>query len=163
VRIDSPDPRNCRDVPPFQTTVRGLAAYTIPRIDVLVSATIRSQPPLPLVASWPVPNGVVQQLLGRLPPGATPFGTTTVALLDDEHRLYADTRRTQVDMRFAKILRFGRTRTDIGVDLGNLFNTNYATAFDNTYAFDQANGGNWNTPTAIYTPRFARLNVTVSY
>ena len=29
-------------------------------------------------------------------------------------------------MRFAKILRFGRTRTDIGVDLYNLLNTNYA-------------------------------------
>ena len=41
-----------------------------------------------------------------------------------------DERRTQVDMRFAKIVRFGRTRTDIGVDLNNLLNTNYATGFN---------------------------------
>ena len=33
-------------------------------------------------------------------------------------------------MRFAKILRFGRTRADIGVDLNNLLNTNYATGFN---------------------------------
>ena len=30
-------------------------------------------------------------------------------------------------MRFAKVFRFGRTRTDVGVDLWNLFNTNYVT------------------------------------
>ena len=36
-------------------------------------------------------------------------------------------------MRFAKVLRFGRTRTDIGVDLWNLFNTNYATTYQGTY------------------------------
>jgi len=166
VNIDSPDPRNCRQSPPYQTTIRGLAAYTVPRLDVLVSATIRSQPPLGRAANWPVPNSVVQQLLGRLPPGATPFGTTTVALLDNEHRLYADERRTQVDMRFAKIFRFAGTRADVGVDLGNLLNTNYTTGFDNTYDYSAGNvdqGGGWNDPTSIYTPRFARLNLTVAF
>src|SRR5262249_55248798 len=33
-----PDPRGCHSVDPFQTTVRGLATYIVPRIDVLVSA-----------------------------------------------------------------------------------------------------------------------------
>src|SRR5688572_2815157 len=42
VKIDSPDPRDCRLTPPYQTTVRGLASYTIPRVDVLVSAAVRS-------------------------------------------------------------------------------------------------------------------------
>ena len=59
VKIDSPDPRDCRLTPPYQTTVRGLASYTIPRVDVLVSAAVRSQPPLALTATWPVPNSVV--------------------------------------------------------------------------------------------------------
>ena len=36
-------------------------------------------------------------------------------------------------MRFAKVCDFGRTRTDIGVDLWNLFNTNYATGYAGTY------------------------------
>jgi len=163
VKIDSPDPRNCRDEPPYLTTVRGLASYTFPRVDVLVSAAIRSQPPLARTATWPVPNSVVVQLLGRVPPGGTLGGNTAVALLDNEHRLYADNRRTQVDLRVAKIFRFGSKRLDIGVDGENLLNTNYATTYDNTYQYGQPNGGTWNNPTAIYTPRFVRLNLTVNF
>jgi hypothetical protein len=89
-----------------------------------------------------------------------------VALLDDDHRLYAETRRTQVDVRVAKIFRLGQTRLDVGVDGENLFNTNYTTTYDNTYQYSVGNttmGGTWNNPTAIYTPRYARLNVTVSF
>ena len=69
-------------------------------------------------------------------------------------------------MRFAKIFRFGRTRADIGVDLGNLLNSNYATTYENTYQFSTGNtlqGGTWNNPTAIYTPRFVRWNLTVDF
>jgi hypothetical protein len=173
VNIDSPDPRDCRLTPPYQTTLRGLATYTIPRIDVLLSTAVRSQPPLGFVATWPVPNTCgtpgclsVQNLLGRIPPGGTAGGNTNVALLDNEHRLYADNRRTQVDLRVAKVFRFGQTRVDIGVDLENLFNTNYATAYDNTYQYTVGNpglGGTWNNPTAIYPPRFFRLNFTVNF
>jgi carboxypeptidase family protein len=166
VKIDSPDPRDCRLTPPYQTTVRGLASYTIPRVDVLVSTAIRSQPPLGLVANWPVPNSVVVTLLGRIPPGGTATGNTTVTLLDNEHRLYADNRRTQVDLRVAKIFRLGKRRLDVGVDGENLFNTNYATTYDNTYQFSTGNtatGGTWNNPTAIYPPRYARLNFTLSF
>jgi hypothetical protein len=180
VRIDSPDPRNCRDVDPFQTTFRGLASYTIPKIDVLVSGTLRSQPEVERVANMNLPNSpssaacapnpsacmTVLGLLGRLPTGANAAGTTTIALLDTDNRLYSGERRTQLDMRFAKVLRFRETRTDIGVDLGNLFNTNYATAWNNTYQYSVDNtqmGGTWNNPTAIYTPRFVRLNFTVNF
>ncbi len=166
VKIDSPDPRDCRLTPPYQTTVRGLASYTIPLVDVLLSATVRSQPPLALNATWPVPNSVVVQLLGRVPPGGTLGGNTNVALLDNEHRLYADNRRTQLDLRVAKVFRFSGKRLDIGVDGENLLNTNYATGYAGTYQFSTGNtalGGTWKNPTAIYTPRFARMNLTVSF
>src|SRR5262249_15721941 len=33
-----PDPRGCRSVDPYQTTVCGLATYTVPKIDMLVAA-----------------------------------------------------------------------------------------------------------------------------
>jgi hypothetical protein len=66
-------------------------------------------------------------------------------------------------MRFAKVFRFGGTRTDIGVDLWNLFNTNYATGYEDTYSFTQPNGGQWIEPTSIYAPRFVRLNFTVNF
>jgi hypothetical protein len=110
-----------------------------------------------------VPNTQIQSILGFLPPGTNAGGNTTIQLLDDTNRLYADNRRTQVDMRFAKVLRFGRTRTDVGVDLWNLFNTNYATGYQGTYSYTQPNGGSWANPNAIYAPRFVRLNFTVNF
>jgi hypothetical protein len=146
--------------------MRGLASYTIPKVDVLVSAALRSQPPLALTANWAVPNSLVVGLLGRLPPGGTAGGTTTVALLDNEHRLYADQRRTQIDMRLAKIFRLGRRRLDVGLDAENLLNTNYTTSYAGTYQYSAGNtstGGTWNNPTAIYTPRYARLNITFGF
>jgi hypothetical protein len=66
-------------------------------------------------------------------------------------------------MRFAKIVRVGRIRADVGVDLYNLLNSNYALTYDATYSYTQANGGNWQNPTSILPPRFARFNVTLNY
>jgi len=181
--IDSPDLRDCATNNPFQTTLRGLASYTIPKIDVLVSATLRSQPVQLLSANLNLPNtcigwvggtaqtgcpqfaqGTVLGLLGRLPAGSLSNGTTTIAIDDNMRQLWDDSRRTQIDMRFAKIFRFGRTRTDVGVDVSNLLNTNYATARDTTYQIVNTTvpGGTWNNPTTIYTPRFVHLNFTVN-
>jgi hypothetical protein len=163
LKIDSPDPRNCLDVDPVETTLRGLASYTVPRVDVRVSATMRSQPRLPLTATYVVPNTVVQSILGRLPPGGLSNGNTNVALLDNGTRLYADSRRTQFDMRFAKVLRFSGRRLDVGADLYNLLNTNYATAYEGQYDYNLANGGAWNNPTTILPPRFVRVNLTLNF
>jgi len=66
-------------------------------------------------------------------------------------------------MHFAKIVRFGSTRTDVGLDLGNLLNSNQATAFQAQYDYVQPNGGSWLDPTAILQPRFARFNVTFGF
>ena len=99
--------------------------------------------------------------LGHLPVGATLTNTTTILLTDNEHRVYADERRTQVDMRFAKIVRFGRTRTDVGVDINNLFNTSYATGFNQTYTRarlpsrrgqQRTRDAGWGTPTRPRLP-----------
>ena len=138
---------------------------------------------VPFNESWGVPNlpnspassacapnpaacVTLQGLLGRLPSGTSATGTQTIPLTDNDNRLFSGERRTQVDLRFAKILRFGSTRADIGVDLANLLNTNYATTWENTYQYsigNSGNGGSWNNPTAIFAPRFVRLNFTVSF
>jgi hypothetical protein len=159
------DLRNCHDVDPFQTTVRGLASYVIPKVDVLVSGTLRSQPPIERSANWAVPNTVIQAALGRLPPGGNATGTTTINILDTDHLLFADNRRTQIDMRLAKVFRFAGKRADIGIDLGNLLNTNYATTYENSYQTIGVTtpGGTWGNPTAVYQPRFVRWNLTVDF
>lgn len=174
--ISGPDPRGCNNVEPWQTTLRGLVSYMIPKVEVRVSGILRSQPEVQLSnvnvltgassAQWQVPNSVIAAALGKLPPGATPTGNTMIQLADNEHRIYSDRRRTQIDMRVAKILRLGRARADVGVDLNNLLNTNYATGFATTYIYNTDNTprpSGWGTPTSIYTPRFVRLNFTVNF
>ena len=170
-----PDPRGCHNVEPWQTTMRGLASYTIPKIDVLVSASCArsrrcsslGRRPANTTAQWQVPNSVI---IGgaRLPAAVLDRDAATrrSRSADNEHRIYSDERRTQMDMRFAKVLRFGRTRADVGVDLNNLLNTNYATRFNTTYIYNTDNTprpSGWGTPTGIYNPRFVRLNFTVNF
>ena len=71
-------------------------------------------------------------------------------------------RLNAVDMRFAKVLRFGRTKTNIGLDVYNLFNSNTATTYETVY--DPAtNGARWLQPTAVLLPRFMRFNVQVDF
>ena len=157
------------------TVVRGLAAYTIPKIDVLVSTSIRSQPNTNIgmgstsatsgparAANYNVPNTVVAQTLGRLPSsaGGVATGNTAVNLLLPA-TVYGP-RITQVDMRFAKVLRFAGKRADLGVDLYNLFNTSTPVGFVETYDY-ASNGATYLNPNAIVPPRFVRINLRFEF
>ena len=167
-RIDS-----CDVTEPWLTSFRGLAAYTVPKIDVLVSANLRSVPNADIgmgsnsatngasrTATYNVPNTVVLAQLGRLPSGALANGITNVNLLIPG-QLYGD-RITQVDMRFAKVLKFGGRRADIGIDLYNLFNSNTTSTYQQSYDF-ATNGATYMRPLSIVPPRFARINLTVNF
>jgi hypothetical protein len=72
-----------------------------------------------------------------------------------------------VDLRVSKILRFGRTRSSVGIDLYNLFNSNTGTVFNQTFGTMQANGTvdstPWLRPTSILNARFVRFNATVDF
>ena len=76
-------------------------------------------------------------------------------------------RLNTVDMRVSKILRFGRTRSTVGIDLYNLFNSNTGTAFNQAFGALQANGTvnstTWLRPTSILNARFVRFNATVDF
>ncbi len=75
--------------------------------------------------------------------------------------VYGD-RINAVDMRFAKVLRFGKYRANVGMDVYNLLNTNTPTAYETVY--DPAtNGARWLQPTAVLLPRFMRFNVQVDF
>jgi hypothetical protein len=153
------------------TSIRGLASYPIPKVDVLVSATLRSVRTTAsgdvgsngssLDANYQLPNTVVRDLLGRLPANALATGNTTVNLLVPG-QLYPLERRTQLDLRLAKIIRLGRTRYDVGFDVYNLLNSNAATGFEETYQYT-TNGATWLIPDSVMAPRIARFNVTVTF
>jgi len=73
--------------------------------------------------------------------------------------VYFADRINQLDARFGKIVRFGRFRSSLAVDLLNIFNSNTGTAFQTNYG----DGSGYLVPTAILNPRLARLNVTIDF
>ena len=146
---------SCHKVELWQTQVRGLAAYTIPKIDVLVSSIIRSQPNVLFgvgTGTAAVPEGNSSGLSALY---ATPQGQVNLL---QPGTVYGE-RINQVDMRFGKILNVGSIRANIAVDLLNLFNANTPTSYQQIYG----DGTQYLQPLAILNPRFARFNVTVDF
>ena len=84
-------------------------------------------------------------------------GNVTVNLVEPGS-LYG-ARQNNLDMRVAKIIRFGRTRAQFGVDVYNLLNTDVVTGCNNGYSPT----GAWLTPTAIQPARYARLNLELDF
>jgi hypothetical protein len=144
--------------------------YTVPKVDVLVSTIIRSQPnaqpaattvatnggsrpanyqmtPAQFLAATGVPlrPGLAQQSVDLLAPGA----------------IYGD-RINVTDLRVAKVLRFGGKRLNVGFDLYNLFNANAPTAYETVYDV-ATNGARWLQPTAVLNPRAARFNAQFDF
>ena len=107
----------------------GLAAYTVPKIDVLVSGTFRSDQGTPLQAQCVVSSAEAAKTLGRPLSGDAP--NVTVNLLEPGE-VWGD-RVNAIDLRLAKILRFGRTRTNVGVDIYNMFNSSAVLNYNQAY------------------------------
>ena len=148
----------CRVVEPFLTSFRGLATYIVPKIDVNLSMTWRSDPGPALEANYVVTSAVAQPSLGR----PLSSGNVTVNLVEPG-TLYG-ARINNLDMRVAKIIRFGGTRTQLGVDVYNLLNNDVVTTYNNGYTAPAATRGSiWLTPTAILPARYVRLNLQVDF
>ena len=84
--------------------------------------------------------------------------TLNLVKQDDVYR----PRINAVDFRFAKILRFGRTRTTVGVDLFNAFNADTPITVNQNFN-PAATPNTWLAPTAVLSPRFTRLQFTVDF
>jgi hypothetical protein len=160
----------CKIDEEWQMNWRGLITYTLPKIDVLVSGILRSQAntePL-TIETGVATNGVGLAANYTVTPqvladnGQTPFApgvTTATANLLLPSSTFGP-RVNSVDMRFGKILRFGRYRANIAMDLYNMLNSNVGTAFNQGFG---TNGATWMRPTAVLNPRFARFNVTFDF
>jgi hypothetical protein len=151
------DPVNpyCQNNPGLVTRVTGLGAYTVPKIDVLFSATFRSDQGNPLQANYVVSSAVAQQTLGRPLSGNTP--SITVNLLEPG-AAWGD-RINEFDVRVAKVLRFGRTRTNIGVDIYNVLNANPVLTYNQSFN----PGGRWLVPTSVLAARFAKISASIDF
>jgi hypothetical protein len=145
----------CHNDPGVITRLSGLAAYTIPKIDVSVSGTFRSDPGLPLRADYAVPAAAITQALGRPPAGGVP--NIVVNLLAPGEK-FGD-RVNEIDLRIAKVLRFGRTRANVGVDLYNLLNSDAVLGYNQTFI----PGGTWLAPQMVLTPRFVKFSAQLDF
>jgi hypothetical protein len=145
----------CHVATGFLTQLRGLASYTIPKIVVQVSGVFQSKPGPQLSANYAVPASVIAQSLGRPPSGQV---TNVTINLVEPGTLYGD-RINQMDLRTAKILRFGPTRTMIALDLYNAFNSSVVLTYNNAFV----PGGTWLQPNSILTGRLARISAELTW
>lgn len=145
----------CHHATGFLTQLRGLATYMVPKIDVQVSGVYQNKPGPMLAANYAVPSAVVAQSLGRPLAGNVP--NVTVNLLEPGE-LYGD-RIGQLDFRVAKILRFGRTRTTVGLDMYNALNASTVLVYNSTFV----PGGTWQQPRSIITGRLIRIGGELTF
>jgi hypothetical protein len=133
----------------FRTSLQGLAAYTIPKVDVQISGTIQNLPG-PVVqsnANYGVIPGVA---------GFGPFIPFQAFQIVQPGELYLE-RLNQIDFRASKIFRFGGTKTNLNFDFYNVTNSNSVTGENFAY------GPTWRQPTAILLPRLFKISADFEF
>jgi hypothetical protein len=144
----------------FVTRYTGLGSYTIPKADVQISGTFRSDQGAPLAANLAVSSAVIATTLGRPLSNAAPNATINLIA---PGVLYGD-RVNEFDVRLAKILKFGRTRTNLGVDLYNIINSAAVLSYNQNFNTTVLSGpGSWLQPTSVLQPRFVKISATIDF
>ena len=146
---------------------KALASYIIPKVDVQVSATFTSKPGVNLSgfgtpqqggafqANYVVSNAAVAPILGRPLAGNAPNITVNII----EPYAQVGERINELDLRFQKILRFGKTRANFGVDIFNVLNAAPALSYNQAFIPN----GAWLTPTSILSARFAKISAQFDF
>ena len=67
--------------------------------------------------------------------------------------------------RFAKIVRYGRTRTHIGIDVFNVINSDAILTYNQTFQLPSATlpNGSWLVPQSVLTPRFMKVSAQIDF
>jgi hypothetical protein len=146
----------------WQTNFKGLASYTVPKIDVLLSATWKSVP-------YPGNNfpSVTSQSLGGqtllVPIADTDLGRPLSSgnaieffNIVEPGKVYGD-RLNQADLRLGKNLRFGSTRTLVALDIFNVFNSSTPDVYQTTY------GPTYLNPMSITVGRFFKISAQFDF
>jgi hypothetical protein len=137
------------------TQLRGLGSYLIPKIDTQISGVFQSKPGVLLSANYNVPASVIAQSLGRPPSGGVP--NVSINLIEPGS-LYGD-RVNQFDLRVAKILRFGSTRSMVSLDLYNVLNASAVLTYNQTFVPN----GPWLQANSVLTGRLARISAEFTW
>src|SRR6185436_7431285 len=139
----------------FLTQAKMIAVYTVPKIGVQVAGTFQSIPGsfLQSVFTLTSSNFAANSTLGRASNGSG--SQKTLNLLPGDTNLLSE-RLNQLDIRFGKIIRYGRTRTNLSVDVFNALNndtiTGQSTAYETLWR-----------PTSILQARFVKFSAQFDF
>ncbi len=132
----------------FLQQFKFLGAYLVPKIDVQFGVTYQATPGPEIAA-----NNVIT------PSQTTPVvplnGGRLVNVVDPGQDFLQHIQ--QLDLRVSKILRMGRTRMALSMDLANVFNANYTQLITTAY------GGRWLAPTSIMDARLIKLGAQFDF
>jgi hypothetical protein len=142
----------CRVEEPYLTQLKALAAYTLPRVDVQLAATVQSIPGPVVSANVVYPSGVIAGTLLR--PLAGNVATAVVNVIPTAAE-YGD-RLNQLDFRVGKIVRLVRARVALNVDLFNALNSNAVLT-------ENASFGVFRQPLAVLNPRLVKFSANVDF
>jgi hypothetical protein len=148
--------------------VKMIGAYEIPKIEVQASLAYSGKAGIQvsgfgtpagvggaLAANLTVANALIAPQLGRNLSGGAPNATVNIV---QPGVLYGD-RVNEIDIRFGKIFKIGRTRSTVGVDIYNLLNSDAILSYNQAFIA----GGSWLTPTSEMSARFAKLSLQFDF
>jgi hypothetical protein len=136
----------------WRTSLQGLAAYTIPKVDVQISGTFQNLPGALVEAN--ANFGVIPGIAGFGP--FVPFQAFQIA---EPGSLFVE-RLNQIDLRLSKIFRFASTKTAINFDFYNVTNSNSVISENFAYG---AGGAGWRIPTGILLPRMFKIGAQFDF
>ncbi len=133
-----------------------LASYTVPKIDVQLAGTFRSDQGASLNANYTFSSTASTTTLGR---GFAGTSTTTTVNLLTPGELYGD-RVNEFDFRIGKNLRYGKTRTNVGLDIYNVFNKNPVLTYNEAFS---PTATTWLRPNSVLQPRFIKFSAQFNF
>ena len=136
----------------FLTQIKFSGAYTIPQVDVQLSAAYQNLPGPQILSDRVYSSGEVQGL-GRPLSGGT-RANATVGLIAPG-TFYGD-RVQQLDLSLAKLLRLGPRRLRIAADIFNALNSSAVLVENTAYA-------NFRRPDEIILARFVKFSVQLNF
>jgi hypothetical protein len=113
-----------------------------------------------LAANWAAPNSAIAPSLGRNLSNNAPSATVN---LITPGTLYGD-RVNELDLRFAKNIRTGRVKTNVGVDIYNVFNSAAVLTYNQAFVPATAtSAGSWLAPTSVLQARFFKVSAQIDF
>jgi hypothetical protein len=168
-RIDSPSARVvgtgidtfCDTHTGYLTQVKASGAYTVPWQQIQIGAVLQNLPGQAILAAWPIVG--TQTTLGR----AFASGGSLQVNLIEPGTQYTP-RRTQLDIRLSKSMRFGTRRLQLMADIYNLFNSSATVGATSQSgeppaALNQTYGADWLRPFNILQARYAKFGASLNF